>query len=85
METGQRKIPDGFAEKIITYLALPEAQANELRRATALSQSEYEIMLGTEASEDDRALAHDLAVSFARMSPESKGKLRDLLKGPGRG
>jgi hypothetical protein len=80
METGKRAIPSGYEEKIINYFSLQPDEANELRRAAALSRAEYQIAVEAGASDDDRALAHDLALSFARLSPEAKGRLRELLK-----
>lgn len=80
METGKRAIPTGFEEKIIKSYALQPHEANELRRAAALSRTEFEIALEAGAPDEDRALAHDLALSFARLTPEEKGRLRDFLK-----
>jgi transcriptional regulator with XRE-family HTH domain len=84
LETGQRFVPDGFEDKVIKALSLSPTDANELQRAAALSRSQFSIDLRKDASVEDRALAHDLAASFARLSPEAKAKLRNLLKEKGR-
>lgn len=83
METGKRAIPAGFEERIIKQFSLQPDDANALRRAAALSRTEFEIAIEAGASDDDRALAHDLAMSFARLTPEEKERLRVLLKESG--
>ena len=83
LETGQRFVPDGFEDKVIKALSLTPTDANELERAAAVSRSQYALTLAKDAPADDRALAHDLAASFARLSPVEKDKIRKLLKGNG--
>jgi len=85
LETGQRFVPDGFDDKVIKALSLTPTEANEMRRAAAVSRSQFSFTLRKDAPADDRALAHDLADSFARLSPEGKAKLRKLLKEDRRG
>lgn len=80
VETGNRAIPDEFEEKVIRIFSLNFDEANELRRAAALSRSEYQLKIETGSSDEDRALAYDLAASFARMTPEMKKRLHDFLK-----
>lgn len=81
LETGQRFVPDGFEDKVVKALSLTPNEANEFERAAAVSRSQYTLTLSKDAPVDDRALAHDLAESFARLSPEKKEKIRKLLKG----
>jgi HTH-type transcriptional regulator, competence development regulator len=80
LETGQRFVPDGFEDKVIKILNLEGNDANEIRRAAAVSRAQYSLSVNKDATADDRALAHDLAESFARLSPEGKEKLRKLLE-----
>lgn len=80
LETGQRFVPDGFEDKVIKALSLGQNDANEIHRAAALSRSQYQINLGGDASVEDRSLASELANSFARLTPDAKAKLRDMLK-----
>lgn len=80
IETGIRAIPEGFEEKVARQLGLPLQEANELMRAAALSRSQYEIAIEAGAPDEDRALAHDLALSFARLSPEVKSRIHRLLR-----
>lgn len=80
LETGQRFVPDGFEDKVIKALALGQNDANALHRAAALSRSQYHISLGDAATPDDRTLASELANTFARLTPEAKAQLRELLK-----
>jgi len=81
LETGQRSVPEGFEDKVVRALSLTPTEANELERAAAVSRSQYTLNLTKDATHDDRALAHDLAVSFARLSPDRKDRLRKILKG----
>jgi transcriptional regulator with XRE-family HTH domain len=81
LETGQRFVPEGFEEKVIRALSLTTTEANELERAAAVSRSQYTLTLTKETPADDRALAHDLVASFARLSPDKKARLRRILKG----
>lgn len=80
LETGQRFVPDGFEDKVVKALSLTPNEANELQRAAAVSRSQFTISMGREAPIEDRALAHDLAESFARLTPEKKAQLRRLLE-----
>jgi hypothetical protein len=74
-------VPDGFEDKVVKALSLTPTEANELQRAAAVSRSQYNLTLAKDAPPEDRALAHDLAESFARLSPAEKEKIRKLLKG----
>jgi transcriptional regulator with XRE-family HTH domain len=86
LETGKRFVPEGFEEKIVNELSLAPDDANALRRAAAQSRSQYTLTLGTDADPDDRALAYDLAECFARLAPETKRNIHDLIrKGVARG
>lgn len=86
LETGKRFVPEGFEEKIVNALALSPDDANALRRAAAQSRSQYTLTLGTDADAEDRALAYDLAECFARLAPETKRDIRQLIRrGVGRG
>lgn len=85
IETGQRAPKDDFIDKIIRIFDLSGSDANELRRAAAQAKSHYSITVDNDASLDDRTLAAELALSFARLSPEAKAKLRSLLKEDRRG
>lgn len=81
LETGQRFVPDGFEDKVIKALSLTQSDANELIRAAALSRGEFRISLDKTATIEDRSLASDLAESFARLTPEAKAQLRQMLTG----
>lgn len=79
IETGKRPIPEGFEDKVARILGLSMSDAKELERAAALSRSEYQIGLHPDAAYEDRALAYDLAMGFARLSPEKKQKIRKII------
>ena len=85
IETDQRPVPDYVVDRAITTLELSSTQANEFRRAAALSRSEYAIALEDDALDEDRTLASELALNFARLSPEAKAKLRQIVKEDARG
>ena len=80
IETGSKPVQDGFVDKAIRILGVCADDANKLRRAAALSMSEFSIRMKNGASGNDRILASELATGFARMSPETKEKLRALMK-----
>lgn len=80
LERGRRAIPDDFEEKVARVLEFSNEQKNELHRAAALSRQSFEIA-ADDIHEDDRELAHDLTMSFARLSPEGKDELRRIIKG----
>lgn len=81
LETGQRAVPDGFVDKLAKALSLSPSEVNELDRAAAISRSEFILNVRDDADAEERALAHDLARSFARLTPERIAKIRDILGG----
>lgn len=81
IETGKRAIPEGFEKKATKVLGLSAAESNELARAAALSRGQYNIELEGDASIDDRALAFDLAVCFARLSTDEKQRIHEIVRG----
>lgn len=85
IETGAKPIQDALVEKIIRVLGLIGNSANELRRAAALSSSEYAIRLQDCASDDDRMLASAVASGFARLSADRKAELRRIMEDNNRG
>ena len=84
IETGKKPIPVKLPEQIGAYLRLESAAVASLREAAALSQSEFRINVGTNAQASDRLLANDLAMEFARLTPEAKAEIERIVKG-GRG
>jgi transcriptional regulator with XRE-family HTH domain len=85
IETGTKPLQEGFVERAIKTLGLIGDDANALRRAAAVSMSEFNIRLKSGASNDDRMLAAELASGFARMSPEAKERIRDIVRSDVRG
>lgn len=81
IETGKRAVPEGFETKVARTLGLSASERNELARAVALSQSEYQIDIGQNADVADRALAFDLMTSFARLSPSEKQSIHNIVRG----
>lgn len=84
IETGRKPIPPKIVDQIATVLNLETAAVASLREAAALSQSEFKISLDSDARPRDRVLANDLAMEFARLTPEAKEEIERIVKG-GRG
>ena len=85
IETGSKPLTDDVVDRAIRELGLLGADANELRRAAAVSKSEYAIRLGAGANDNDHLLASMLAAGFARLSVERKNKLREIMMDDTRG
>lgn len=85
IETGTKPVQDSFVEKAIRELGLIGDDVNELRRAAALSATEFAIRLKDGASADDRVLASALATGFARLPREKKEELRRIMEDANRG
>lgn len=83
LETGVRPATSRVLDKIVTLFDLNQADAEALTRAAAHSQpadvSSVTIDIRKDASKHDRQLASHLALSFNRLSPEAKKKIRDML------
>lgn len=80
IENGRRAVPDGFVDKVAKALSLSQVEANELDRAAAAARSQFLISIADDAEDEDRGLAAELALTFARLSPEAKAKIRATLK-----
>lgn len=85
IETGTKPLQDGFVDKVIKTLGLVGDDAAKLHRAAAVSMGEFNIRLKAGASNDDRVLASELALGFARMSADAKEKIRRIMKDDYRG
>lgn len=85
IETGTKPVQDSLVDRVIRELGMIGDDVNELRRAAALSVSEYAIRLNEGANADDRVLAASLASGFARLSAERKEELRKIMEDASRG
>lgn len=85
IETGTKPVQDSLVDRVIRELGMIGDDVNELRRAAALSVSEYAIRLKEGASSDDRVLAASIASGFARLSSERKEELRRIMEDSSRG
>lgn len=85
IETGVKPVQDNLVERAIRVLGLIGDDVNELRRAAALSASEYTIRVSDGADVEERALAASLASGFARLSPERREELRKIMEDSSRG
>jgi len=89
LETGAKPLKEGFVEKVIRLLDLTQSDAEAIRRAAAKSLAttvnSVTIDLRANSSSRDRELASNLALSFNRLKPETKARLREMLKDTDRG
>lgn len=85
IETGAKPVQDELIDKIVQVFGLIGDDVNRLRRAAALSKSEYAIRLQSGATPEDRVLASTLASGFARLSHEKKEELRRIMEDESRG
>lgn len=84
LETGAKPLKEAFVEKVIRFLDLNRGDADAMRRAAAASLpanvGTVTIELHADASARDRELASNIALSFNRLKPETKDRLRKMLK-----
>ncbi|QJR01132.1 helix-turn-helix transcriptional regulator [Sphingobium yanoikuyae] len=84
VETGVKPATSTIVNKVINIFQLSKIDAEALTRAAAHSQAaevgSITIDLHPDAGIRDRELASHLALSFNRLSPETKRRLRDMLK-----
>ena len=89
LETGAKPLKEGFVEKVIRFFDLNRTDADAMRRAAAKSLAatvdSVTIELRPDTSSRDRELASNLALSFNRLKPETKARLREMLKDSTRG
>ena len=78
IETGRRKPPKGFVEKVVDAYGLNATQAEELRGAAARSQDEVAVRIAG-LPREDRQLAVAFARKFADLSDEQKSGIRGIL------
>jgi transcriptional regulator with XRE-family HTH domain len=81
IETGKKPIPEGFAERVANLFNLAGDDLIALRTAVATSTSEFKIKMAESASTGDRILASELAVEFARLTPEAKARIQSIVRG----
>lgn len=84
IETGVKPATSTIVNKVISIFDLSKMNAEALTRAAAQSQAaevgSITIDLRPDVSVRDRELASHLALSFNRLSPEAKLRLREMLK-----
>jgi transcriptional regulator with XRE-family HTH domain len=84
LETGVKPATPRVLDKIVEMFDLSKSDAEALTRAAAVSQitpvESVTINLKPDSSKHDRELASHLAMSFNRLSPEAKRRIRDMLK-----
>ena len=85
VETGVKPATATIVNKVINIFQLSNVDAEALTRAAAHSQVAAEvgsvtIDLHPDTGARDRELASHLALSFNRLSPETKRRLREMLK-----
>lgn len=89
METGAKPVGGKIVDKIVEFFDFTGSDADALRRAAARSTPKHidtvAIKLPPDASARDRQLATSFALSFNRMKPEFKKRLKEMLEDVERG
>ncbi len=84
IETGVKPASPNILAKIIKLFELNASDAQALTRAAATTRASkldsVTINLNTDTNKSDRELASHLALSFNRLSPETKRRLKEMLK-----
>lgn len=84
LETGAKPLKEAFVEKVIRFFEFNQSDAEALHRAAARSLAQtvnsVTIDLRPNSPARDRELASNLALSFNRLKPETKARLREMLK-----
>lgn len=84
LETGVKPASPTILGKVINLFDLNQSDAEALTRAAASSHKDtiesVTIKLNQNAKQEDRELASHLALSFNRLSPETKRRLHAMLK-----
>ena len=81
IETGKKPIPTGMVERVAAMFHLQGMQLAALQEEAAKSMSDFRITLSAGASANDRVLANELAVEFARLTPEAKERIQRIVRG----
>ncbi|MFC4255368.1 helix-turn-helix domain-containing protein [Altererythrobacter xixiisoli] len=82
IETGAKPVRHAHVARIIHKLGLDADTETKLRRAAALSASQYVIALPEGAQADDRILAAQIAAMFSSLTPDQKEALRVIFSSP---
>lgn len=80
VETGVKRIPADYVDKIVSALDLTRDQALELRQAAELSVPEVKISLIKGASRSDREIVALFARRFNNLPDDTKINIRHLLE-----
>lgn len=79
LETGKRRIPDGFVDKVSKFMKLTPGETRKLRAAANISRSEFSLPIQKDAEDIDYELAHQLSIGFARLNTQQKRKILKML------
>jgi hypothetical protein len=80
VETGVKRIPTDYPDKVIAALDLNAKEAAELHEAAELSVPEVKITLAKNAPRADREVAALFARRFNNLPAETKMSIRHLLE-----
>lgn len=80
VETGAKKIPSDYPEKVIKALGLSADDSEDIREAAALSANEIKININNKASRSDREVVALFARRFQSLTDEKKSSIRSLLE-----
>lgn len=80
VETGTKKIPSDYPQKVARALRLDELEIAELNEAAEISAPEVTIRLGRGSSKSDRELVNMFARRFTNLPEETKMDIRQMLR-----
>lgn len=81
IETGKKPIPPGFVDRVGRLFNLQGVDLQALREAAAQSTTEFRIKLDDRAPAQERLIAQELALEFARLSPDAKNQIHKIIRG----
>lgn len=81
IETGKKPIPTDMVGRIAAMFHLSASDASALHQEAAKSMTDFKIKLSANAPARDRIIANELAVEFARLTPEEKERIQRIVRG----
>lgn len=81
IESGAKRIPDGFIDKLAKHMELSPTEIANFYAAADLSASSYTINIEKNAADIDREIAFQLQEGFARLDQNRKRRILKELKG----
>lgn len=81
IESGTKRIPDGFIDKLAKHMELSSSEIADFYAAADVSAPSYTINIEKNAADIDREIAFQLQEGFARLDENRKRRILKELKG----